>query len=66
MIFLLIRLLVVCAIFYGVYHVVQFGVKTIAQKNACPRCDGYGYWDGVRGKEKCDACGGSGKKKNLL
>jgi len=29
-------------------------------KNACPKCDGLGYWEGLRSKERCDLCRGTG------
>lgn len=29
-------------------------------KNACPKCDGLGYWEGLRQREKCDLCNGTG------
>jgi len=28
--------------------------------NACPKCDGEGHWEGLRGRERCDRCKGSG------
>ncbi len=66
MIFLLIRLAVFFFLIYGVYHVVQFGVQAYLKYNACPRCDGHGYWEGLRGREKCEACKGSGKMPKQL
>lgn len=28
--------------------------------NACPRCEGKGYWLGTRERERCDRCKGTG------
>ncbi|MEM7372208.1 MAG: hypothetical protein AAF587_26555 [Bacteroidota bacterium] len=32
----------------------------------CPRCDGRGYWQNTRNRERCEWCNGSGRlPKNL-
>ena len=33
----------------------------INAKNACPKCGGLGYWEGVRNKERCNECSGTGR-----
>ncbi len=34
----------------------------IKSKDACLKCGGLGYWEGVRNKEKCNDCNGTGKQ----
>lgn len=61
MLFLILRTLVII----GLIAVVIFVLKTLVfpqtPENICSRCEGKGYWQGVRGREKCDWCKGSGQ-----
>jgi DnaJ-class molecular chaperone len=61
MLFLILRTLVII----GLIAVVLFVIKTLVfpsqPEDICSRCDGKGHWQGVRGRENCDWCNGSGR-----
>jgi DnaJ-class molecular chaperone len=49
----------------GVLGLVGFAIYKIWKgyikpANACDKCNGEGYWEGLRSKEKCDQCLGTG------
>ena len=58
---IVIRIVAIVIIVGGVWWFYKFVTYNLAKpKNACPRCDGKGYWEGVRNKEKCKQCNGTG------
>lgn len=58
---IIIRVLIAALIIWGVLRLVKFIIRTVAEKNMCPRCEGKGYWLGTREREQCDMCFGTGK-----
>ncbi len=61
--FLLVVVLGVGALAYKLYQALG-GRKIdigLGKYKACPRCQGLGYWEGTRSREKCEWCKGSGK-----
>lgn len=59
---LITRLIIVAAIATIAYFLYQrFVVAKANRVPACPKCEGLGYWEGVRSKETCDRCKGSGE-----
>lgn len=56
--------ILIFAIIIGVilYFIRAYGNQ---EYRKCGKCEGRGYWKGLRGeKEKCDICKGSGKVQN--
>lgn len=39
----------------------MFWLQKRARKHKCPRCNGLGYWDGLRSRETCERCHGRGR-----
>ena len=60
MLFSLIRLAVLIGGIYLIYRLVNYYLNR-PDPNACKKCQGRGAWDGVRGKEPCNECRGTGK-----
>jgi len=68
----IIQIAVAVLMFYLIYRVIAG--KTIPLSNPfsgksnpfsdskqCPRCEGKGWWQNTRNREKCEWCGGTGK-----
>ena len=53
-------LFLVAAVLFGLYMAYRFISLFIAKSNACPDCEGKGYWYGLREREKCKRCDGTG------
>jgi len=51
---------IVIALYY-VVQVIRGFLPASKPANACPRCDGQGYWLGTRDRERCNWCKGTGK-----
>ncbi len=51
----LLVLVVVSAVVYAAVRIIH------NMRHACPSCHGRGWYEGVRMKETCRKCGGSGK-----
>lgn len=58
MIALLVRLALLGATFYGIYKVVEY---LLSDTKKCQRCDGKGWWQNTRNRDRCEWCNGSGK-----
>ena len=61
----MIRLLYVLAIIFLGYFLVTKLPKMLSSTMACPRCDGKGHWYGVRHREECKDCNGTGQIPKL-
>ena len=58
----MIRLFFIVVIIAGGAYFLITKVFLKTNFKACGKCEGQGFWRGVRGeKERCDNCGGSGK-----
>lgn len=58
---LLILAALLAAMFYFVYNQTGFSLGGKKQRgNVCPRCDGKGHWYGMRHREECKLCDGTG------
>jgi len=66
MIFLLIRLAIFLFIVFAIYQLLQYGLGIASTHRNCLRCEGMGYWEGLRGREKCKDCEGSGRTPKQL
>ncbi|MEO1051615.1 MAG: hypothetical protein AAFX87_13380 [Bacteroidota bacterium] len=55
----MIRIVFVLILVAGVFYLFAkiFGSS---KEKICSRCDGKGYWEGTRSREKCEWCGGTG------
>ena len=60
MIFIIIRIAVFALLGFALYQLFAYFLRS-NKELSCPRCLGKGYWDGVRSKEKCNRCNGTGK-----
>ncbi len=60
MVFIIIRLIIFALIGFALYQFFAYFLRSDKELN-CPRCLGKGSWDGVRSKEKCNRCNGTGK-----
>ena len=49
------------AVLYGIYMIIKFLGLFTKDRNACPECEGKGYWYGLRERELCKRCNGTGK-----
>ena len=63
---MVIRLVLLLALAMIVVLVIARVVKSASPYLKCGKCDGLGYWEGVRMRERCDACGGSGKIRKII
>ncbi len=57
----ILRLLIVVAIVYFFYKMVTWLPQAMSNTILCPNCDGKGHWYGVRHREECKTCQGSGR-----
>lgn len=53
---LIIVIVLVIALVYFFYN----RRSNIAKKNVCPKCEGKGHWYGLRHREECKMCDGTG------
>lgn len=61
---MLIRALIAAAIIVAVWKLVLYFLKSYHSATACQGCNGQGWYWGVREKEKCKECNGTGKKRS--
>ncbi|MEL6653857.1 MAG: hypothetical protein AAFQ87_23935 [Bacteroidota bacterium] len=62
MIALIFRLAIFGLILYGVYRAVQWLLgEAFSDTKRCPRCEGKGWWQNTRSRDKCEWCKGSGR-----
>ncbi|MCI4670843.1 MAG: hypothetical protein MRZ79_22095 [Bacteroidia bacterium] len=69
--FIIFRILVFVLIFYVIYRFLagsmgggspQFSLLDMfSSTKRCSRCDGKGWWQNTRNREKCEWCKGSGR-----
>jgi len=53
---------VIVGIIYGLLQFLKItGVNTSISEKKCQKCKGLGYWEGLRSRERCDACKGTGR-----
>lgn len=57
----MIRLLYVLAIIFLGYFLIARLPKLLSSNMDCPRCQGKGHWYGVRHREECKDCNGTGQ-----
>ncbi|HFA49323.1 MAG TPA: hypothetical protein ENJ95_09930 [Bacteroidetes bacterium] len=55
----IIEVLLLVALFYFILR--WTGAIKSKPKNVCPHCGGKGYWLGLRERERCNECNGTGK-----
>ena len=55
--------IVAAALIYSTWKLVLFLLQYFRKATECPSCDGKGWYMGVREKEKCEVCGGTGNKQ---
>ena len=58
---MLFRLLLITAIFYIAYRVYLWVAAELSDTYPCPNCDGKGYWESVRDRERCRECNATGR-----
>lgn len=56
----ILRYVIIAVVVFVVLYVLFRLLLPNHNPNACPRCDGKGYWIGVRERERCDRCKGTG------
>ncbi|MCR9289488.1 MAG: hypothetical protein NXI23_19110 [Bacteroidetes bacterium] len=59
------RIVIAALIIWGFWTLVKFVIKRVVQRDQCPRCEGKGYWLGMRERERCNECFGTGKLQRL-
>lgn len=57
----LIRLLILIGVVFFIYKMFTWLPQALSRTIACPRCEGKGHWYGVRHREECKVCEGSGR-----
>ncbi len=57
---LIILAALLAAMFYFVYNQTGFNLGSKKGGNVCPKCDGKGHWYGMRHREECKLCDGTG------
>lgn len=57
---LVIVAVLLCLALYGISKLIKWIVKN---RIACPDCEGKGYWYGMRERELCKTCNGTGRRK---
>ena len=58
---ILIRLAVIALLLWGAWKLTLYILSATSKTEPCPRCDGMGYWEGVREKVTCKECNGTGQ-----
>lgn len=61
MIFLLLRIVIFIILIAAIYQVFSYFLQPKEKALRCPRCLGKGGWKGVRERETCNRCKGTGK-----
>ncbi|MEL6624023.1 MAG: hypothetical protein AAFQ83_01425 [Bacteroidota bacterium] len=62
MIFLIIRLAIIGFIGYLIFRGIMYVLTEVfSDTRRCTRCEGKGWWQGNRVREKCEWCEGSGR-----
>jgi len=62
MIFLLVRLAIIVGFGYLVFKgILYLFSEVFSDTKRCPRCEGKGWWQNTRNREKCEWCQGSGR-----
>ena len=60
--FTIIQLALLAVIGVVAFRVGKTWVSDIfSDTKSCPRCDGKGYWQNTRNRERCEWCNGSGR-----
>jgi len=57
----MIRLVYFLVIIFLGYFLIAKLPKMLSSTMTCPRCEGKGHWYGIRHREECKDCGGTGK-----
>ena len=58
---MMIRVVMVLVVLLVIVLAIVLFVKHASPYRRCGKCNGLGYWEGVRMRERCDQCGGSGR-----
>ncbi|MEL7529952.1 MAG: hypothetical protein AAFN10_01515 [Bacteroidota bacterium] len=62
MIALIFRIAFFALIGYGIYRIINWlGQEVFSDSKRCPRCEGKGWWQNTRSRDKCEWCKGSGR-----
>ncbi len=59
--FVVLRILVVIGLIYFTYKFFLWAPQALSNTKACPNCDGKGHWYGLRHREDCKQCNGTGR-----
>lgn len=58
---ILFRIIIFIAVIYFAYKFAIWLPKALSSSMDCPRCQGKGHWYGVRHREDCKDCNGTGR-----
>ena len=62
MIFILARIIFVVLVGFILYRVFMPMIENaFSDTKECPRCEGKGWWQNTRNRDKCEWCKGSGR-----
>jgi hypothetical protein len=60
--FLIIRLAVIGLLLFLLFKGILFVIHELfSDTKRCPRCEGKGWWQNTRNREKCEWCKGEGR-----
>lgn len=59
--FVVLRILIVIGLIYFVYKMFFWVPQALSSTVPCSNCEGKGHWYGMRHREECKQCNGSGR-----
>lgn len=59
--FVVLRLVILIGLIYLGYRLFFWLPEALSNTKACLNCDGKGYWYGLRHREECKQCNGTGR-----
>jgi len=65
MVFLIIRLAAIGLVMWAAFQFINYFLESSRKTKVCLKCDGKGYWYGVRERNDCKDCNGTGRLNKL-
>lgn len=59
--FVVLRIVILIGLIYFAYRFALWVPQALSSTVACPNCKGKGHWYGMRHREECKQCNGTGR-----